>query len=295
MRIAYLIGNGFDLNLGLKTSYKDFYEYYLKLNSDNDHVLEFKKELSKNMENWSDLERELGEYSTKFSYYESDAFISLLDDIQDALVDYLKIQQDLYEPLIADINKVYDDIFCPEKYLTEKEKDYIEMFKKTFNEDLCEVDVIVFNYTNTFEKIVNWSGRDIIMGIHGGTKKKFQCIFKNLEHIHGTVDKDMLMGVNDLGQISNKNFEKNQDVIDALVKPMMNKLTGSYREEKCENAILKADIICIFGMSLGITDRKWWELINQRMVTGKAVTIIFSKNDSIKLTRYYRDKHFHQY
>ena len=29
MKVVYLIGNGFDLNLGLKTSYSDFYTYYL--------------------------------------------------------------------------------------------------------------------------------------------------------------------------------------------------------------------------------------------------------------------------
>ena len=28
MKVVYLIGNGFDLNLGLKTSYSDFYTYY---------------------------------------------------------------------------------------------------------------------------------------------------------------------------------------------------------------------------------------------------------------------------
>ena len=36
MNIAYLIGNGFDLNLGLKTKYMDFYKYYLEQESKND-------------------------------------------------------------------------------------------------------------------------------------------------------------------------------------------------------------------------------------------------------------------
>ena len=30
MNITFFIGNGFDLNLGLKTGYKSFYEYYTK-------------------------------------------------------------------------------------------------------------------------------------------------------------------------------------------------------------------------------------------------------------------------
>ncbi|QZT37063.1 bacteriophage abortive infection AbiH family protein [Halosquirtibacter xylanolyticus] len=31
MNILYILGNGFDLQLGLKTSYNDFYNYYTKL------------------------------------------------------------------------------------------------------------------------------------------------------------------------------------------------------------------------------------------------------------------------
>lgn len=30
MNVTFLLGNGFDLNLGLLTSYKDFYSYYTK-------------------------------------------------------------------------------------------------------------------------------------------------------------------------------------------------------------------------------------------------------------------------
>ncbi len=35
MNITFLIGNGFDLNLGLKTRYTDFYKYYMEHNPNN--------------------------------------------------------------------------------------------------------------------------------------------------------------------------------------------------------------------------------------------------------------------
>jgi len=62
MNIVYLIGNGFDLNLGMKTSYTDFYNYYLSLPRDNDNnaIKRFKRKLAKNFNNWSDLEYALG-------------------------------------------------------------------------------------------------------------------------------------------------------------------------------------------------------------------------------------------
>lgn len=47
MNITYLIGNGFDLNLGLKTRYRDFYDYYVKQPSNDDLIKKFKNDLEK--------------------------------------------------------------------------------------------------------------------------------------------------------------------------------------------------------------------------------------------------------
>ena len=54
MNIVHIIGNGFDLNLDLKTSYKDFYDYYIKINSKNEIIELLKREIKSNSENWSD-------------------------------------------------------------------------------------------------------------------------------------------------------------------------------------------------------------------------------------------------
>jgi len=35
MNIIYIIGNGFDINLGLKTRYVDFYKWYVDRNLEN--------------------------------------------------------------------------------------------------------------------------------------------------------------------------------------------------------------------------------------------------------------------
>ena len=63
MNIVWMLGNGFDLNLGLKTSYKDFYEYYLNVESNDAIVKQFKQDLSENLDTWADLEFVLGKYS----------------------------------------------------------------------------------------------------------------------------------------------------------------------------------------------------------------------------------------
>ena len=46
MNITFLIGNGFDLNLGLKTRYTDFLEHYLQDSSDDgDEIKAFKEDI----------------------------------------------------------------------------------------------------------------------------------------------------------------------------------------------------------------------------------------------------------
>ena len=62
MNILFLIGNGFDLNLGMKTNYNDFYKYYASKQSSSDLIQKLKKEIDGNIENWSDLELALGKY-----------------------------------------------------------------------------------------------------------------------------------------------------------------------------------------------------------------------------------------
>ena len=76
MRTVYLIGNGFDINLGLPTKYTDFYRYYLGLDRSNDskNVSKLKEHLSQCLSSkekyWSDLEEAMGRYTTELNSFE---------------------------------------------------------------------------------------------------------------------------------------------------------------------------------------------------------------------------------
>ena len=60
MYITFLIGNGFDINLGLKTRYSDFYDYY-KYRATKDSVILRWMHEDDDKGNWADLETALGE------------------------------------------------------------------------------------------------------------------------------------------------------------------------------------------------------------------------------------------
>lgn len=48
MQITFLIGNGFDIGLGLKTRYTEFYKEYIRLApNDSENIIKFKQELMK--------------------------------------------------------------------------------------------------------------------------------------------------------------------------------------------------------------------------------------------------------
>jgi Bacteriophage abortive infection AbiH len=94
MNQVYIIGNGFDLNLGLKTRYIEFFEYYKKTISKNSIISELKNNISSDIENWADFEIALGKYTINLNNLEE--FDIILDDIKMNLSNYLINQENLY-------------------------------------------------------------------------------------------------------------------------------------------------------------------------------------------------------
>ena len=53
MKSLFLIGNGFDLSIGLPTDHKSFYNYYLTTKSPSAVIEKLKQTISPDEENWS--------------------------------------------------------------------------------------------------------------------------------------------------------------------------------------------------------------------------------------------------
>ena len=68
-----------------------------------------------------------------------------------------------------------------------------------------------------------------------------------------------ILGVNDISQIANEKFRTEQEIVDLMVKGESDKkIDQGWREKACQ-IINNSDVIGIFGMSVGDTDRFWWE------------------------------------
>lgn len=273
MNITFLIGNGFDLNIGLKTRYIDFYNYYVKIETENKVIKTFKSEIKQNIENWSDLELALGKY-TEFISNQLE-FDTVFDDIREKLGEYLQKEENRILYLFSDETHktLFSDLLNPEKHLPKAENRTLSEFKNSFlNHNPWYINVITFNYSTAIDKIINDLKDDkSLMSI----KKTNEIVINETLHIHGHTNKGMILGVNDVSQIKNTSFQQDENVVGAFVKPIYNKEQKHLIDEDCANLIKRSNLICLFGLSLGETDAMWWELIGWHLTHSECRIILF--------------------
>ena len=101
-----------------------------------------------------------------------------------------------------------------------------------------------------------------------------------IEHIHRFTYDRFILGVDNIEQIANEAFKADEDVLNSIIKPRLNALAQHLCDERCKKLINNANIICLFGLSIGETDKTWWEYIGNRILRGDAKLIIFWKSDN---------------
>tara|TARA_R110002049_G_scaffold233786_2_gene407093 strand:- start:283 stop:1272 length:990 start_codon:yes stop_codon:yes gene_type:complete len=276
LNILHILGNGFDLNLGLKTSYKDFYDYYKSIESSKNSINNLKTKISNNYKNWSDLELALGQYTEVFKTV--DDFDEVFEDIGEQLAEYLIIEESKFDSSEINKGKFYENLVKPEVFLPVADNNKIRKFKSDFPGRTWHIDIVTFNYTRIIEKIIE-NNKNVKIGHH--ISSNFTTILRGIEHIHGYVDDRMVLGVNDVTQLKNKAFHQNVDVLEAIVKQECNIAYGHTIDNYFKTKIKQADFISIFGASLGDTDNIWWELIGQRIKEKHIPIIIFTKGEEV--------------
>lgn len=97
----------------------------------------------------------------------------------------------------------------------------------------------------------------------------------NICHLHGVLDDTILVGVNDEQQIANDKFQQNQAVRDCLVKPEAIAAMRSDKSVLCNGYIQKADIIVLYGVSLGATDANLWKAVVERMGSNVHTMLVY--------------------
>lgn len=265
MNILFIIGNGFDLNLGLKTGYQDFYEYYIKQKSSSDVVKRLKEHLEKErFKIWSDMELGMGAYT---AYVNSVVeFEEVCHDLSLSLRQYLTDVQAGFTSLPSETQLLHEYLGSPQSGLLEGNARAVIDF---LNDGTARnINVISFNYTNTFERLSGFKGRFLNLEGRG--------ILRSIRHIHLSLnDTDVILGVNDESQIENKDLVV-PEVFDLLIKPHINEQLGTLVDVECRNLIREANLICLFGVSIGDTDKCWWKEIGNNMIKSSKRIIYYT-------------------
>ena len=298
MNVTYLFGNGFDLGIGLKTGFKDFLKYYLTIVSFDEDIIKFKETIRKeSIDLWADLELKFGEYINIFKEENLQSYIKIHSDILRELNNYLKIENG---KITDDIS--INDIEILRNWFLLKDLESIgfnrvergKINDTKYHNDRIDIiyRFLAFNYTTTLEKILNKvsissSSNNVLYSQkytdRGKTEKAIRYV-KDIIHVHGELDKYLIMGVNDESQLPFSGIIPSE-IIKRLIKPTNNERIGERIDEIGANFITQSDIICIYGMALGDTDTIWWERIGKWLMQNNAKQLIIFKYDEKLLNR----------
>lgn len=280
MNVTYIIGNGFDLNLGLKTAYISFYRYYEEIKTTDKDIIKLKDDIEEKDKCWSDLEKGLGEYTECVNT--PDKMISIYEDLANNLRDYIAKQAE-YIPNTNEtiISSLLNDIGAPEQHFKRIDRGNIERFYYLFNSSPI-VNIITLNYTPTLEKLLGYDENKPIAFPHNFFNNQ-SVTFRRICHIHHTLEDNILLGVNDETQIKNEAFRTDQRLKEYMIKPETNKMLKDGIDEDCTNLINNTNVFVFFGASMGETDKKWWELIAKHTVSvSNSIILLCEFNSELK-------------
>lgn len=283
MNITYIIGNGFDLCLGLKTRYQDFYNYYQNQSSPSEEVKQLKANIDRNKENWADLELALGEYTPNFK--DPNSAIDVMVDLCKHLTEYLKLQS----RFIPQSNeKIKEEMLrClanPNEFFLPADQEQIQSYYSNSLLAHSKITILSLNYTPSIERILDYKGNQPISIDSNDSWLGYGTKVHPVLHPHHTLNGTIIVGLNDESQIANQTLLGDEKFKEYFIKPACNKMLSFRTEDQCSDVINNSDLFVVFGSSLGATDKLWWQKIANRMVNSDSLLLLFIYNREMERT-----------
>lgn len=234
MNILYILGNGFDKNFGYKSTYPEIYDAYIENSeADTEVISKFKKSIKESKyEFWHDFEMALPQFGVQLG--DEDSWFECIEDFQIFTMNYLTEEN---KRIASTINARKSTI------IRNRMKLYlmglIPSERDKFLEDSnTNIDVITFNYTSLIDKAIGDSS--------------------SVVHIHGDLlGRQAIFGVDCEEQLNVLPFTIKERNKKKILKPVYNQSYDPRRVRIAENMIATADIIYIYGASLGESDLTW--------------------------------------
>jgi hypothetical protein len=267
----YIIGNGFDIHHGYKTSYLDF-KNYLQTHSFLVGGIDLANYFNMyDTEMWTDFENELEfiDFEEEVSYFTDDISLEMEDKAFDRAMSRNSALQESFEEASRTMRSVLctalSDFVCK---MTDKNKSPKDHFNNLFKTN----DVfLTFNYTKILENIYNIKNSNICH-IHGIAYPSLSDK-DDIDNTYG--DSTIVFGhANTLqNQNSSQEHDYNPFKPTECLKQVNQTLTKNFQISSLVRFIetnSNFDTIEIIGHNLGIVDRKYFEEINN-LITHKVI------------------------
>ena len=182
MNITFLIGNGFDLNLGLPTGYTDFIKYHREQGLTDMISMAIRDDY----QTWSNVESALGEFTANVSQENLEEFAESKCTLDESLSDYLTHINDAYALTLAN-----DGAAEFRKKILNLSQEFNETDRSTYNSTLLRVGesiqycFVSFNYTDYLDRIVNAAGKIEPFYKRNVNGKVYSDDLKAPIHVHG--------------------------------------------------------------------------------------------------------------
>ena len=286
LNITFLIGNGFDLNVGLKTTFSAFLkEYKVESEKDSDLIKYFKNTVLQDTEMWSNAELAFGMATKQFkdAGYTAEDYCICHEDFCVKLAKFLeKEEQRLNYTALDDVlsKGLVSGIRAYKNGFRTAEREIIEEDEMSFNGGFV-FNFLTYNYTAVLDLCVAAARRkNGILGLRA--KNKVGNEFGKVLHVHGTIVRDMVLGVNDISQIADETLFDgcDEECLDEIIKMNTNIMNEENTDEKAHDLLMNSDLIYIYGMAIGKTDELWWNRICALLAQKKQLHLIIHQHNA---------------
>ena len=262
MGTTFLIGNGFDLNCGLHSSFKDICEKYITMSeNDTECIRSFKNSIKLDIDSWGNFEMQMAAYAHTID--DGQKYIDCLRDFRKHME--ICLQNEVLNFTQNKLSKNYSKVLY---YLGDFLKYDTYVFPSAMKSKLINIfsakeslNVISFNYTDVFDFLLKEIDEE-------GLIKEYYGKIEKPVHIHGRlspagVKSNVTLGVDNVKQLEGVTFELTDEIKRTIIKPFFNMKSDPQKQKKVSDIIMESSVLCIYGMSLGDSDLSWKKIIKQ--------------------------------
>lgn len=253
MKALVVLGNGFDLDLGIDTTFKSFIKSY---DFQTHSYTPLMKEFIKNSEidrRWCDIE---SIFRRMILEYCADPKDDMFDNINDSW-QMINRAWGIYLPEITRLNKIsINKSSCAYRFLSR---------------NITQSTLYSFNYTSPYY-LAGFIDRDEPIHIHGA----FEPRELSPQELMYMIPNDLIIGVDSNVESVGAGCEK--------LKHIIKQKHPKFAETHLKRDLYEADVVMFFGHSLGITDSDYFrDFFVSLMDENKHKHIVFITKDSASI------------